>query len=211
MTGGIFMTAFIHGICLAIGLILPLGVQNLFIFQQGVVQPRFRYVLPAVLTAALCDTLLILCAVHGVSMFLFKFSMLKFITIGAGVIVLFYMGYLTWQSNATRSSFQCMQAFSTKKQIAFAISVSFLNPNAIFDILGVIGTSSAQYEGSEKMIFATACVLVSWIWFFSLAIIGRVLGEYKNIDRLMVLLNKISAVLIWGMAFVLLYSLKDMF
>lgn len=29
------MNAIIHGIVLAFGLILPLGVQNVFIFQQG--------------------------------------------------------------------------------------------------------------------------------------------------------------------------------
>jgi L-lysine exporter family protein LysE/ArgO len=43
------MLAFIHGFVLALGLILPLGVQNVFIFNQGAVQPRFYKALPAIL------------------------------------------------------------------------------------------------------------------------------------------------------------------
>lgn len=204
------MTAFLHGLCLAIGLILPLGVQNLFIFQQGVLQPRFYCVLPAVITASICDTILIFGAVHGVSLFLFKFAMLKAVIIGSGVLVLFYMGYLIWSSSADSSSLTSLQAFSKKKQIMFAMSVSFLNPNAIIDIIGVIGTSSAQYESQEKLLFMLACILVSWLWFFGLAIVGRFLGERKDIHRVMALINKVSAIFIWSTAFYLMICLNEM-
>ncbi|ALA71771.1 lysine transporter [Geobacillus stearothermophilus 10] len=57
------MRAFLHGLILAFGLIFPLGVQNVFILTQGAIQRRWRRALPAVLTASLCDTLLILLAV----------------------------------------------------------------------------------------------------------------------------------------------------
>ncbi|MCL7520047.1 amino acid transporter, partial [Staphylococcus aureus] len=54
------VTAIIHGFILAIGLILPLGAQNVFIFNQGANQPKYRYVLPAIITAGLSDSLLII-------------------------------------------------------------------------------------------------------------------------------------------------------
>lgn len=59
------VTAIIHGFILAIGLILPLGAQNVFIFNQGANQPKYRYVLPAIITAGLSDSLLIIIAVVG--------------------------------------------------------------------------------------------------------------------------------------------------
>ncbi|GGA41924.1 hypothetical protein GCM10007416_13560 [Kroppenstedtia guangzhouensis] len=37
MIGGKSVWAFMHGFLLAFGLILPLGVQNVFIFNQGAV------------------------------------------------------------------------------------------------------------------------------------------------------------------------------
>ncbi len=68
---------FIHGILLAFGLILPLGVQNVFIFNQGAQQPSFWRTLPAVVTAGVCDTLLIVLAVAGISAIITAFSTLK--------------------------------------------------------------------------------------------------------------------------------------
>lgn len=53
------MEALIHGFTLAFGLILPMGVQNIFIFNQGINQPTYTKALPAIFTAAVCDTILI--------------------------------------------------------------------------------------------------------------------------------------------------------
>ena len=64
--------AIIHGIILAFGLIIPLGVQNVFVFNQGASQPNI-WSGPVVLTASICDTLLILIAVQGVSLVLLTF------------------------------------------------------------------------------------------------------------------------------------------
>ena len=64
--------AIIHGIILAFGLIIPLGVQNVFVFNQGASQPNI-WRRSVVLTASICDTLLILIAVQGVSLVLLTF------------------------------------------------------------------------------------------------------------------------------------------
>ena len=68
------MQALIHGIGLAFGLILPLGVQNVFIFNQGAIHKRFSRALPAVITAGFCDTILILLAVAGVSLIILNLN-----------------------------------------------------------------------------------------------------------------------------------------
>ena len=41
---------------------------------------------------------------------------------------------------------------SARKQIGFAMSVSLLNPHAIMDTIGVIGTNAAIYGGVDKMV-----------------------------------------------------------
>ena len=50
------LQAILHGVLLAIGLILPLGAQNIFVFNQGANQTKFRRALPAIITAGLCDS-----------------------------------------------------------------------------------------------------------------------------------------------------------
>ncbi len=92
--------AFIHGTALAFGLILPLGVQNVFIFNQGAIHKNFARSIPAIVTAALCDTLLILLAVTGVSLIIFQFEWLTTLIYAIGFIFLVYMGWTILKSDS---------------------------------------------------------------------------------------------------------------
>lgn len=66
----ISLSPFVTGAMLVFSLILPLGVQNLFIFSQGANHRRLTGALPAVVTASLADTALIVTAVSGASLLL---------------------------------------------------------------------------------------------------------------------------------------------
>jgi L-lysine exporter family protein LysE/ArgO len=201
--------AFIHGFILAFGLILPLGVQNVFVFNQGVLQKRFIHALPVVLTASLCDTLLITLAVFGVSLVVLGSFWIKTILLSVGIVFLLYMGWSTWKSIPENGNNEntSKENFTPFKQIAFSASVSLLNPHAIMDTVGVIGTSSLRYNGVEKIAFALASILVSWIWFTGLAVAGRITGELDKSGRLMTVLNKISALVMWGAAIYIGFTL----
>ncbi len=197
--------AIIHGIILAFGLIIPLGVQNVFVFNQGASQPNIWRAAPVVLTASICDTLLILIAVQGVSLVLLTFSWLTNSLYIIGFFFLLYMGFIIWRSNPSNDVKQ-EKSMPLKKQILFAASVSLLNPHAILDTIGVIGTNSIQYIGNEKWAFTLATIIVSWIWFISLAFAGKFLKRMDSTGKTIVLLNKISGLIIWGVA---LYMLKQ--
>lgn len=201
--------AFIHGFILAFGLILPLGVQNIFVFNQGAQQKRFIHAVPVVLTASLCDTLLISLAVLGVSLVVLSFIWIKMIILGTGIIFLLYMGWSTWKSTPAnhQNENNASGTFTPMKQVVFAASVSLLNPHAIMDTVGVIGTSSLHYNGAEKAAFTVACIVVSWIWFIGLAAAGRMTGELDKSGRFMVIINKISALIMWAAAVYIGFSL----
>jgi L-lysine exporter family protein LysE/ArgO len=112
----LMLEPFFHGFILALGLILPLGVQNIFVFNQGVLQPRFVHALPAIITASLCDTLLILVSVLGVSFLILDSFWIKMILIGAGCIFLFYMGWTTWNSKPSNDREVSANKFSLKNK-----------------------------------------------------------------------------------------------
>ncbi|WP_312143738.1 LysE/ArgO family amino acid transporter [Lysinibacillus capsici] len=192
------MEAFFHGIILAFGLILPLGVQNVFVFSQGATQPSLLRALPAGVTAAICDTLLILLAVFGLSLIVLQFEWLRITLMTIGIIFLLYMGYSIWRSNPANT--ENSEALPIKKQILFALSVSLLNPHAILDTIGVIGTSALKYSGTEQIMFTVACVFISWLWFFGLTLTGASFKKLDGSGKLMRLFNKCSAVFIWATA-----------
>nr|WP_315058707.1 LysE/ArgO family amino acid transporter [uncultured Lysinibacillus sp.] len=192
------MEAFLHGIILAFGLILPLSVQNVFVFSQGATQPSLLRALPAGVTAAICDTLLILLAVFGLSLIVLQFEWLRIALMTIGIIFLLYMGYSIWRSNPANT--ENSEALPIKKQILFALSVSLLNPHAILDTIGVIGTSALKYSGTEQIMFTVACVFISWLWFFGLTLTGASFKKLDGSGKLMRLFNKCSAVFIWATA-----------
>lgn len=193
------LNAFFHAILLALGLIVPLGVQNIFIFNQGATHQKFQKVLPSIISASICDTILICSAVFGLSLIIFEIPTLKLTIFVLGFIFLLYMGYNTWNQpplDLTNNS----NALSAKKQILFAISVSILNPHAIMDTIVVIGTSALKYQGLTKTIFTLTCVLVSWLWFFSLGFAGYNIRKLNKSSTILAIVNKIAAIIIWAVA-----------
>ncbi len=195
----------VHGFILALGLILPLGVQNVFIFQQGALQQSFRKALPAVLTAAVCDTLLIGLAVAGMSLAVLNNSWLGTLLMAAGSVFLLYMGVSLWRRQPGSASGEAV-VYTRRRQIAFAASVSLLNPHAILDTIGVIGGASLQYAGADRLAFAFSCIVVSWLWFAALAVAGRLAGRWDPSGRLTLLLNKASSVIVIGIGVGLMYT-----
>ncbi|MEG0553813.1 MAG: LysE/ArgO family amino acid transporter [Carnobacterium sp.] len=200
------MEAVVHGILLAFGLILPLGVQNVFIFTQGATQPNIFKALPATITAALCDTLLILLAVFGLSAIVLQFEWLRTGLMVVGILFLLYMGYSIWKSKP--STVKTGQSMTVKKQVLFAMSVSLLNPHAILDTIGVIGTSALRYVNTEQLLFTVACITVSWCWFLGLTVVGATFKKMDGSGAIMDVFNKCSAVFIWCTA---LWLLTDLF
>lgn len=189
----------LHAVFLAFGLILPLGVQNLFIFNQGSMHSSVFKALPSVLAASICDTLLIVAAVFGLSITLMSNPTLKLIILCLGCMFLFYMGFNIWKQTAPTKD-KAKGAYSWKKQIIFASSVSLLNPHAIIDTIMVIGTNSLAYSGLPKISFTTTCIIVSWTWFFSLAIAGHHFHKLDPSGKWLIKINKIAALIIWVIA-----------
>ena len=198
------MPAFLTGYLLALGLILPLGPQNAFILSQGATQPRLVRALPAVVAAACCDTLLVMMAVLGVSVVVLAVPWVRIVLLVAGIGFLAVMGWLTWRAKVGDETDPEATAWPVRRQVTFAASVSLLNPHAILDTIGVIGTNSLSYAGQARAAFTAGVILNSWLFFFGLAVAGRLVGRWGGVRRW---LNRASAVIMWISAGYLLLSL----
>ncbi|BFL68335.1 MULTISPECIES: LysE/ArgO family amino acid transporter [Staphylococcus] len=186
--------AIIHGFLLAIGLILPLGAQNVFVFNQGANQSKLIKAFPAVITAGICDSILISLAVIGVSLVLMSLPLLQIVIYIIGLIFLLYMAWTLW--NANPDPVKQEGGLSTTQQISFALSASLLNPHAIMDTIGVIGTNASTYEGNDKFAFTLTCIFVSWLWFIILVLLGRTVGTIDKSGKLLMVINKLSSIII---------------
>lgn len=193
-------SAFSHGIVLSLGLIVALEPQNIFIFQQGAVQPRFNRVLPSIMTAGVVDTVLILLAIGGVSAVVLRVEWLRILLFGAGVVFLFYTGWAILFGSIFEFDIETATALGMRRQVVFTAAVTVLNPQAVLDTVGVIGTNSLQYSGGGKWVFAGGCVLVPWCWFVMLAGSDRLVGLSDRAEQYMRWLNYAAAMIIWAVA-----------
>jgi L-lysine exporter family protein LysE/ArgO len=200
--------AFLHGLLLAFGLILPLGAQNVFVFNQGVNNRKWASALPVVVMAGLCDTFLILLAVLGVSLLVLTIAWFKILLTVVGVGFLLYMAITTWRNPVGKVNNQEGNEWSLRMQLIFAASVSLLNPHAILDTIGVIGTSSLTYTVTgERLAFTIATIMVSWVWFVGLMTTGHVIGKLPNSSGWQKIINRLSAIIMALSAVVLIKTL----
>jgi L-lysine exporter family protein LysE/ArgO len=202
--------AFLQGLVLAFGLILPLGPQNMFVLNQGINHRRWRRALPVALAAGACDTLLIVLAVTGVSLAVLAVRWLNLALTVIGIAFLAYMGWVSWRNAgaATGDIDVASAAWPARRQLSFAVSVSLLNPHAILDTVAVIGPTSLSYPaGQLRLAFTGAVVLNSWLWYLGLITIGHVLRSSQRVRVLQVWMNRASAAVMWYSAFLLLRRL----
>lgn len=201
------LTAFLHGFILSAGLILPPGAQNVFLINQGANHKKFIHALPAVITAGLSDTLLIILSVAGVSLIILSIPTLQLAMYIIGFLFLSYMAISLWFTKPETA--EAPVKLTPYKQVAYALSVSLLNPHAILDTAGIIGTNSTAYTGSALVLFTFSCIAVSWIAFIILVLLGRLIGNFDSNGKITGYINKISAVVIFIIAcFILINIIK---
>lgn len=195
--------ALFFGMLFAFGLVLPLGPQNIFVINQGAKNHKLHVIGTIVLTAALCDTALILIAVFGVGVIVLEIAWIKYVMLSAGILFLLYLGVMFWRSPPAVIS-ETSVTISLKKMILMTMAVSLLNPAALIDAIITIGSASLVFSGELRIAFTLGCIATSWLWFTGLAMFGKQLQRVDSIRRN---LNKISAVLMWLAASYLIYQL----
>lgn len=191
--------ALTFGFIFALGLILQLGPQNMFILQQGARSNQLLSTIIVVSLASLCDTVLIILAVAGVSASVLHFPWVKYTLLVLGIAFLAYYGYVAWRSNTNATQAQTSQTLI--KLVLFTLSVSLLNPGALIDTIVTIGTVSTTFAGHAKIAFTVGCIITSWLWFILLAVTGKWLLRFAWFTQY---IGKITAIIMFISALYLL-------
>lgn len=175
--------AYIGGLLLGLGLITPIGPQNVFVFGQGITvgMPRALY---AVVAAACCDSLLILLGAAGAAAILTGVPGLRAVMLAAGAVFLGVLGV-----RAVRTKVSSVEvtpeaaAAHLRGVVSRTVSVSLLNPHAILDTVGVIGAAIAGQQQATRTVFAAGTITASWLWFLLLAVGATLLRRFLTPQR----------------------------
>ena len=193
------MTAYVQGMGMGAGLIVAIGAQNAFVLSQSIRKNHHWAV------AALCaflDVVLITAGVGGLGMLIASNDWLQRIAALGGALFLLYFGF-----NSLRAAFgtECLEASndatcSFSRVMGATLAVSLLNPHVYLDTVVLLGAISGQFEGDARLYFGFGACTASVLWFFSLALAGRVMAPlFKNPTSWRVL-HVIVTCLVWWVA-----------
>ena len=148
------VTPFLLGLILGLALIIPIGVQSLFVLNQGLLV-GFPRAFVGVAAVCLCDTFLIILGAMGASALLALLGYQELLII-VGSIYLLIMGLLTLRARQHRTQTEHLTRVGAT--VAQAVGVSVLNPHAILDTVGVLGATISAQAAEGRVAFVVGAV-----------------------------------------------------
>jgi L-lysine exporter family protein LysE/ArgO len=192
------VSIYLAGILLGLGLILPIGPINLFVIRQGI-NLGWRRAWPTVLAVTLNDTVMIaLGAVVG-AVAVSAFDVMHLPMMLAGAIYLTVLGVRYVDS--TTSSLDPAEAPGSPlwQQMFLTVGLVWLNPHALLDIFGVLGTAIGTRDADVRLAFGLGVITASWLWYATLTF-GAGLLRGRLTHRMSLRLEHFSGLLLLGFA-----------
>jgi L-lysine exporter family protein LysE/ArgO len=168
------LSAFLAGLLLGASLIIAIGAQNAFILRQGLLR---QHVFVLCLICASSDALLIALGVGGLGTLISKVPVLiEAVTIGGALFLAVYAAIAFGRAVHPAA----MKAAETTGNglgaaVAACLAFTFLNPHVYLDTVVLLGSLSAAYEGSARLVYGAGAALASFVWFFGLGYGARLL------------------------------------
>jgi L-lysine exporter family protein LysE/ArgO len=166
-------TPFLLGLVLGLALIIPIGVQSLFVLNQGL-SVGFPRALLGVAAVCSCDTLLIVLGASGASALLALLGYEELL-IGVGSAYLLVAGVLTFRARARDP--EGTHPTPVGATVLQAVGVSVLNPHAVLDTVGVLGAAISAQAAEGRVAFVAGAVGASWVWYTLIGAGASVLGK----------------------------------
>ena len=162
----------LQGFGLGASMIIPIGAQNAYVLNQGI--KRHHHLTTATICSVL-DTIFISLGIFGGGALLASnTTLLTAVTLG-GIIFLVGYGLMSLRSAFNFQSDQSVSSSRIKSNgrkavIIGALAVTVLNPHLYLDTVVILGSIGGQFEGSDRLAFATGTILASFVWFYSLSV-----------------------------------------
>jgi len=168
-----------------LSLIIAIGAQNLFVFQQGLIG---RHVFLVCLFCALSDALLIYLGYSGMFIILNENENLQTILLFGGSLWVSTYGIMKIREGMrlrNSSSLNIMDETRMErglfKTLITVAGITWLNPHVYLDTVFLIGSIANTIEAKRQIFFVIGAMSASFLFFFLLGYIGSKIGtKLKN-------------------------------
>lgn len=184
---------YFQGLLMGIAYVAPIGVQNLFVINTALTQPRKRAVLTA-LIVVFFDISLALACFFGVGAIMERFPLLRQVILAAGGLVVLWIGIGLIRSKASMDTSTQVNIPLTQV-IAKACVVTWFNPQAIIDGSMLFGAFRASLSAAQGMQFILGVASASFLWFNGVTLAISLFSARFN-DKILRVINVVCGCII---------------
>ena len=201
------MDIYLQGLTMGLAYVAPIGLQNLFVINTALTQPRRRVFLTA-LIVIFFDVTLGLACFFGVGAVMQASPLLEKAVLLIGSIIVIWIGQGLVRAKDTMDT-------STKvdipilKVISTARVVTWFNPQALIDGTMMLGAFKATLPAGTDFFFVGGFASASVLWFLSVSTVISLFSA-RFTDKTLRVINVICGVVIIFYGFKLLWNFVQM-
>ena len=201
--------SYLQGLLLGFSLIIAIGAQNLFVFNQGLIG---KYVMIVCLFCSLSDALLILIGYSGLYLIIENNVILQNFIILIGFLWLLGYGVLKIREGMyfdQESNLDIQISHTNNRNLyktILAISgITWLNPHVYLDTVFLIGSISNSIQSEKQFSFLLGAISSSFLFFFFLGYMGFKIGPLIKSPNLWKKINISLGIIMIMISFNLIY------
>lgn len=202
------MSAVISGIILGFAFIAPIGMQNLYVFNNAM-NNTFKRAMLYVFFVWLADSSFSIVAYFGMGAIINSNELLKLVVMILGGCLVIYIGWTVLRSanqvslNAEENKLSIKTAFIT------AFIVTWANPQALVDGSLMLGATRAKLPDADVIPFIIGVLIATSLWFTFVTVLVNLFKNNLS-KRAFVIVNIVSGLIMLGYGAYFLFGAAEM-
>ena len=201
------MDIYLQGLTMGLAYVAPIGLQNLFVINTALTQPKHRVYLTALIVIFFDVTLGMACF-FGVGAIMTAFPLLEkaILLVGSAIVIWIGLGLVRshdTMDTSTKVDIPIMKVIST------ACVVTWFNPQALIDGTMMLGAFKATLPEGLDLFFVAGFASASVLWFTGISTVISLFSA-KFTDKTLRIINVICGCVIIFYGFKLLWSFIQM-
>ncbi|MFL2801640.1 MAG: LysE/ArgO family amino acid transporter [Paracoccaceae bacterium] len=201
--------SYFQGLLLGLSLIIAIGAQNLFVFNQGLIG---KHIFLVCLFCSISDTFLILIGYLGIYIIINDNIFLQNLIIFLGFIWLLIYGILKIRygllidKNNFNIYFTEISNRSLTKTLFALAGITWFNPHVYLDTVFLIGSISNSIEQQKQIPFLIGCMSSSFLFFFLIGYLGFKIGPLIKTPIMWKKINILFGIIMIILAFYIIFK-----
>lgn len=195
------MGLYLQGLAIGLAYVAPIGMQNLFVINAALTQPR--RLVPITLIVIFFDISLLLACFFGIGALVERLPLLQTIVLAAGGLVVSWIGVGLIRERPSMDQSVNMD-IPLSKIAAKAFVVTWLNPQALIDGTLLYGSFRVGHPGADSTLLVLGSATASCLWFSGVTLLISCFSARFS-DRILRIINVVcgSVILLYGLRLLL--------